>query len=83
MTRHELLTLILQEVLRITAHTKYAAYYRYQGHVDSLFVGVATGKEEEEQYNDLIYEADIYMGAGMTDPMHKLQACLNQLKTYV
>lgn len=78
--RNQLLAQILQEVLRINAHTQYAAFYSYSGHVEKIQVYISMSKED---FSNWIWDLDVLMGIDFGDPTQKLRACLDHLKTYV
>lgn len=78
--RNELLTEVLQQVLRINGKTQHAAFYSYMGHTDSLHVYIAESKED---YNTRIFERSIYMGYGMPDPKDNLRELNEALYAYL
>lgn len=78
--RNQLLAHILQEVLRITETTQYAAFMSYSGHVDKILVYVASSKED---FSNWIWDRDVFMGSDFHDPTKQLQSVLAHLKTYV
>lgn len=82
MTRNQLITAILQEVLRINEQTTYAAFFTYSGHVDKVQVYIAKGKDTPD-FSTWIWDQDVLMGPDFGDPIPALTGILNHLKTIV
>lgn len=70
----------------ISAHTKYAAYVEYAGHVEGVYVRIS--QDKEEGMNNTIYSQDAYVGDewhGRTngESLKKLETMKNHLKKFL